>query len=159
MARKSLKTKKTGRRAKRLNSTQLEFVRRALLAENKKESDVIEEMAFTVKQWRQVIEDDASLSDIIDLWKLREEERLVDDLAELKQHGAPARMFLLKSRHGYQDQPKKEKDAPTVNIQVMLPKPAKSDADYKKIIDAEFQPVAPKAITATPSKRNGDDYV
>lgn len=124
---------------KRLQARTLAKVRKWLLDEEKPLSFVLSELQLTVKAWDAIVKHDAALRDILDLVKLREEEALIAGIKGSKQHHVVGGLFLLKSRHGYVDQnrpPPAPPAAPNVNIQVLMPSPAKSaDEWHRQIID------------------------
>ena len=127
-----------GRPMKRLQARTLAKVRKWLLDEERPLSFVLSELQLTVKRWEIIVENDEPLRDILDLLKLKEEEALIAKIKGANQHGVVGAMFALKSRHGYVDQnkPAPPPTAPNVNIQVMIPAPAKSAAEWQsRIID------------------------
>lgn len=134
-----------GRPMKRLQARTLAKVRRWLLDEEQPLSFVLDELGLTVRRWETIVENDEKLRDILDMLKLREEEALISKIKGAKQHAVTGAIFALKARHKYVDQHKAPapEQAPNVNIQVLIPQPAKSADDWSKnIINVTPQPKA-----------------
>jgi hypothetical protein len=147
---------KTGRPRRKLDARVLKRVREWLVDEEKPLSFVLDQLGFTVSQWAKLQETDAALADVLAFVKLREEERFVDTLK--KANGPVGAIFALKARHQYVDKPAPTKDEERKTfITVVLPQPAKSDAEYARIVDADFREVpalpAPAADAAPEAHR------
>lgn len=146
---------------KKLDARLRKKVERWLLKEEKPVSYVLGELGFTVKQWEGLIKADTKLRDVLDMVALKEEEAIVETLKTTNQHKATAAIFLAKSRHGWVDNAKPEPKETRVNVQVMLPPAAKSDAEFARLINP------PKVVTTMPAPMieeaviadDGEDYI
>lgn len=130
---------------KKLDARLLRKVERWLLVDEKPISYVLGELGFTVKHWETVVKADSKLRDVLDMVALKEEEAIVETLKTTNQHKATAAIFLAKSRHGWVDNAKPEPKETKVNVQVMLPQPAQSDAEFARLINP------PSYIEKTPA--------
>jgi hypothetical protein len=124
-----------GRPRKRLDARLLRKVESWILKDEKPLSFVLGQLGFTVKQWESIVKADERLRDILDMQRLKEEEAIIDTLKTTNQHKATAAIFLAKARHGWQDNQKPEPTETKVNVQVMLPPAAKSDAEFAKLVN------------------------
>lgn len=134
----------SGRPQKRLPPAMLKRARKVLLDEARPLSELLTELGFTVRRWDQLVENDQALRDVLDLVRLKEEERIVETLKTSKQHAVTAAIFLAKAKHKYQDQhkPATIETPPSFNVTVMLPAPAKSHEEWSRIIDVTPESIA-----------------
>lgn len=136
-----------GRPRKKLDARILRKVRTWLVDEEKPLSFVLDQLGFSVTAWRKLTETDAALADVLAYVKLREEERFVDKLKAA--NGPVGAIFALKARHQYVDKPAApEKSDKPVNITITMPRAAKSDAEYARLIEG---------TPDQPSNPQGDD--
>lgn len=129
---------------KRLQARTLAKVRRWMLDEEKPLSFVLGELGVTLRHWEEIVSNDQPLRDLLDLVRLKEEEKIVETLKTSKQHAVTAAIFLAKSKHKYQDQhkPTTVEAPPAFNVTVMIPAPAKSHDEWSRIIDVTPEPPA-----------------
>lgn len=129
---------------KRLQARTLARVRQWMLDEEKPLSFVLVALGMTLRRWEVIVENDEALRDLLDLIRLKEEEKIVETLKTSKQHAVTAAIFLAKSKHKYQDQhkPTAVEVPPAFNVTVLIPAPAKSADEWNRIIDVTPQPPA-----------------
>ena len=149
---------------KKLDARLLRKVEKWLLKEEKPLSFVLGELKLTVKQWDVVVENDAALRDVLDMLALKEQELLLNTIKTSKQHAVTGAIFLAKSRHGFVDNHKPEPTETKVNVQVMLPPPAKSDAEFARLINPPSyieptQVIEDAVVLSEPAQLDGEDLI
>lgn len=148
----------------KLDARLLKKVRKWLLTDEKPLSFVLKEIGMTVKAWDALVKTDAALQDILDMQSLKEQEHLLDVMKTSKQHAVTAAIFLAKSRHGFVDNHKPEPTETKVNVQVMLPHPAKSDAEFARLINPPSyieptQVIEDAVVLSDPAQLDGEDLI
>ena len=100
------------------------------------ERDIASRLGMSPVTWRKVKERDLRARDALARGRGREETILVGCLyrAAVEKGNVTAAIFLLKTRHGYIDNPKPEMQESRVSVEVRLPA-ALSTNQYKQVLD------------------------
>ena len=102
------------------------------------EREIASQLGLAPATWRRVKRDDSRALEALERGRGREETALVGALyraATAPKPNVVAALFLLKSRHGYIDNPVPEPPEHAVKVEINLPPPL-SPREYEKVIEA-----------------------
>ncbi|MEX0906250.1 MAG: hypothetical protein WD604_14540 [Balneolaceae bacterium] len=106
------------------------------------EVDIASALGMSYKTWKRIKDENPEAAQAIREARMKEESELVGVLYEAAttDKNLTAAMFLLKTRHGYKEGAE-QLNANQVNVQITLPG-AKSEAEYKKLVEVNNEPDA-----------------